>query len=63
VSLTKYDSQALLNASSLISDMRASGVKPIAIWDKRGAREWKAEAVSQTSPFLVSNIAKCRSGA
>ncbi|WWD05680.1 hypothetical protein V865_003761 [Kwoniella europaea PYCC6329] len=33
---------------NLISEMRAYGVKPIAIWDERGPREWKApEAVKR----------------
>ncbi|WRT65759.1 uncharacterized protein IL334_002708 [Kwoniella shivajii] len=27
---------------NLISEMRAYGVKPVAIWDQRGVREWKA---------------------
>ncbi|OCF38736.1 hypothetical protein I317_07493 [Kwoniella heveanensis CBS 569] len=27
---------------NLISEMRAHGIKPVAIWDERGPREWKA---------------------
>lgn len=30
----------------MISDMRDAGVKPIAIWDQKGTREWKAAEVN-----------------
>ncbi|WVQ93490.1 hypothetical protein IAU59_000564 [Kwoniella sp. CBS 9459] len=32
----------ILGWYNLISEMRAHGVKPVAIWDERGPREWKA---------------------
>ncbi|WVF65856.1 hypothetical protein IAT40_000593 [Kwoniella sp. CBS 6097] len=32
----------ILGWYNLISEMRAHGIKPVAIWDERGPREWKA---------------------
>lgn len=37
---------AIIGWYQLISDMRDAGVKPIAIWDQKGTREWKAAEVN-----------------
>lgn len=37
----------------LLSDMKRSGIQPIAVWDERGVREWKAPEVSHPAIFLT----------
>lgn len=36
---------------SLVSEMRAYGVIPVAVWDQRGVREWKSAEVRFTLIF------------
>lgn len=36
----------------LLADMKRSGIQPIAVWDERGVREWKAPEVSHLAMSL-----------
>ena len=49
---TPIMSRSCFSSSSLISAMRAQDVQPIAIWDQRGNRQWKAAEVCRFV-FLV----------
>ncbi|KAK8845632.1 hypothetical protein IAR55_006348 [Kwoniella newhampshirensis] len=43
---------------NLITEMRASGVKPIAIWDQRGYREWKAPEAHRRLVTRATHLAR-----
>ncbi|WVW80218.1 hypothetical protein I302_102195 [Kwoniella bestiolae CBS 10118] len=43
---------------NLISEMRAYGVKPIAIWDERGKRDWKAPEAYKRLTARANHLAR-----
>ncbi|WWD22585.1 hypothetical protein CI109_107078 [Kwoniella shandongensis] len=43
---------------NLITEMRASGVKPVAIWDQRGYREWKAPEAHRRLMTRATHLAR-----
>lgn len=38
----------------LLADMKRSGIRPIAVWDERGVRVWKAPEVRVTLQSLCN---------
>nr|XP_018264787.1 uncharacterized protein I303_02966 [Kwoniella dejecticola CBS 10117]OBR86945.1 hypothetical protein I303_02966 [Kwoniella dejecticola CBS 10117] len=48
----------LIGWYNLISEMRAFGVQPIAIWDERGTREWKAPEALKRLTTRANHLAR-----
>ncbi|WVO18698.1 hypothetical protein L204_106418 [Cryptococcus depauperatus] len=42
----------------LVSDMKAQGVKPIAIWDEKGVRDWKAKEAKKRLKTRATHLAR-----
>lgn len=45
--------EAPLTDRSLINVLRQNGIQPVAIWDERGVRDWKAPEVGRVLIILL----------